>query len=176
MTPCFFLFWCFKPSLYLPLHFEEMIFPLVLRMCLLPLQKSKKLLAMKEEGNMAFRQGRMEEAHHLYSEALTVDPLNTLTNAKLHCNRALVGSKVNHRASAQSEREHLFFLSSLPSTSFCPLYIYLSLTHPFFILPLLLSFSLPSPSVLSLTFTPLNRALSRRSFSAITLLHSSNSG
>ena len=154
-------------------------------MCLLPLQKSKKLLAMKEEGNMAFRQGRMEEAHHLYSEALTVDPLNTLTNAKLHCNRALVGSKVNHRASAQSEREHLFFLSSLPSTSFCPLSIYLSLTHPFFILPLLFSFSLPSTSLppFSLhplshvnSLIPLNRALSRRSFSAITLLHSSNSG
>jgi DnaJ family protein C protein 7 len=60
----------------------------------LAMKKSKKLLAMKEEGNMAFRQGRMEEAHHLYSEALTVDPLNTLTNAKLHCNRALVGSKI----------------------------------------------------------------------------------
>jgi DnaJ family protein C protein 7 len=61
----------------------------------LAMKKSKKLLAMKEMGNMAYRQGHMEEAYHLYSEALTVDPLNTLTNAKLHCNRALVGSKID---------------------------------------------------------------------------------
>ena len=117
-------------------------------MCLLPLQKSKKLLAMKEEGNMAFRQGRMEEAHHLYSEALTVDPLNTLTNAKLHCNRALVGSKVNHSLCTEREREHVissfhFFLST----------VYLSLSHtsllhsptPSLLLP---PFSLRPPSLL----------------------------
>ena len=43
---------------------------------------------------MAYREGRLQEAHTLYSEALSVDPLNTHTNAKLYCNRALVGSKV----------------------------------------------------------------------------------
>ena len=59
------------------------------------LQKSKQLLARKEEGNMAYRQGKMEEAYLLYSEALEIDHLNILTNAKLYCNRALVGSKVN---------------------------------------------------------------------------------
>jgi tetratricopeptide (TPR) repeat protein len=114
----------------------------------LAMKKSKKLLAMKEEGNMAFRQGRMEEAHHLYSEALTVDPLNTLTNAKLHCNRALVGSKVNHSLCTEREREHVissfhFFLST----------VYLSLSHtsllhsptPSLLLP---PFSLRPPSLL----------------------------
>lgn len=45
---------------------------------------------------MAYREGRLQEAHTLYSEALSVDPLNTYTNAKLYCNRALVGSKVSY--------------------------------------------------------------------------------
>lgn len=43
---------------------------------------------------MLFRQGNHQEAYKVYSEALDIDPLNTLTNAKLYCNRALVGSKV----------------------------------------------------------------------------------
>ena len=58
-------------------------------------QKSKQLLAKKEEGNTAFKLGRMEEAYRLYTEALDIDHLNTFTNAKLYCNRALVGSKVS---------------------------------------------------------------------------------
>ena len=62
--------------------------------CVCHLQKSKKLLARKEEGNAAFHQGKVQEAYDLYTEALTIDPLNILTNAKLYCNRALVGSKV----------------------------------------------------------------------------------
>ena len=58
-------------------------------------QKSKRLLAKKEEGNTAYKQGHLKEAYDLYTEALDVDHLNMFTNAKLYCNRALVGSKVS---------------------------------------------------------------------------------
>lgn len=58
------------------------------------MQRSKSLLAKKEEGNTAFRQGEMKLAYDIYTEALDIDHLNTYTNAKLYCNRALVGSKV----------------------------------------------------------------------------------
>ena len=58
-------------------------------------QKSKLLQAKKEEGNRAFRSGDNHRAYDIYSEALIIDPLNTFTNAKLYCNRALVGSKVS---------------------------------------------------------------------------------
>lgn len=36
----------------------------------------------------------MKVAYDLYTEALDIDHLNTYTNSKLYCNRALVGSKV----------------------------------------------------------------------------------
>ena len=38
----------------------------------------------------AFKEAR----YPLYTEALTVDPLNITTNAKLYCNRATVNSKL----------------------------------------------------------------------------------
>ncbi|XP_016122206.1 dnaJ homolog subfamily C member 7-like, partial [Sinocyclocheilus grahami] len=56
---------------------------------------AKALKAKKEEGNKAFKEGSFEEAYGLYSEALTIDPNNIKTNAKLYCNRATVGSKLN---------------------------------------------------------------------------------
>ena len=49
---------------------------------------------MKEAGNTAFKAGQHQQAYDLYSEALTIDPFNKITNAKLFCNRALVESKV----------------------------------------------------------------------------------
>ena len=58
-------------------------------------QRSKLLLRKKEEGNTLFREGSHKEAYEVYTEALEVDPLNVFTNAKLYCNRALVGSKVS---------------------------------------------------------------------------------
>lgn len=60
-----------------------------------PIQKSKRLLTKKEEGNRAYRLGDMVAAYGLYTEALGIDKLNKYTNAKLYCNRALVGSKVS---------------------------------------------------------------------------------
>ena len=58
------------------------------------LQKVKKLSRMKEEGNEAFKVGAFEKAYDLYSEALTIDPHNKVTNAKIFCNRANAGGKV----------------------------------------------------------------------------------
>lgn len=60
-------------------------------------QRSKNLLAMKDRGNSAFRNGLYQEAYDIYSEALLIDPLNKSTNAKLYCNRALMASKVRNR-------------------------------------------------------------------------------
>lgn len=57
-------------------------------------QNAKALKAKKEEGNKAFKDGNFEAAYDLYSDALTIDPNNIKTNAKLYCNRATVGSKV----------------------------------------------------------------------------------
>ena len=49
---------------------------------------------MKQEGNEFFSQGKYQEAYDIYTEALTIDPRNKSTNAKLYYNRAVVGSKV----------------------------------------------------------------------------------
>lgn len=57
-------------------------------------QKSKQLVNKKEEGNLAFKAGQYQQAYELYSEGLSIDEYNKITNAKLHCNRALVESKV----------------------------------------------------------------------------------
>jgi len=58
------------------------------------LQKSKQLVIKKEEGNNAFKAGQYQQACELYTEGLSIDKYNKITNAKLHCNRALVESKV----------------------------------------------------------------------------------
>uniref|UniRef100_F6UAP7 J domain-containing protein n=2 Tax=Ciona intestinalis TaxID=7719 RepID=F6UAP7_CIOIN len=60
----------------------------------LNLKKCKLLASKKAEGNEAFKASKFEEAYTVYSEALEVDPKNRKTNAKLHCNRALVESKI----------------------------------------------------------------------------------
>uniref|UniRef100_A0AAY4C5E2 J domain-containing protein n=1 Tax=Denticeps clupeoides TaxID=299321 RepID=A0AAY4C5E2_9TELE len=51
-------------------------------------RNAKALKAKKEEGNRAFKEGNFEEAYSLYTDALTIDPNNIKTNAKLYCNRA----------------------------------------------------------------------------------------
>ncbi|KAI8501549.1 DnaJ sub C member 7 [Branchiostoma belcheri] len=53
-----------------------------------------KLAARKEEGNVAFKSGEYQKAYDLYTEALTIDPENKLTNAKLYNNRAAVCVKL----------------------------------------------------------------------------------
>uniref|UniRef100_A0A8C8GWW4 DnaJ homolog subfamily C member 7 n=1 Tax=Oncorhynchus tshawytscha TaxID=74940 RepID=A0A8C8GWW4_ONCTS len=56
-------------------------------------RNAKALKAKKEDGNKAFKDGNYDAAYELYSEALTIDPNNIKTNAKLFCNRGTVGSK-----------------------------------------------------------------------------------
>ena len=48
----------------------------------------------KEEGNDAFRSGRLQEAYDIYTEALSIDDQNDATNSKLYNNRGTVCSKV----------------------------------------------------------------------------------
>ncbi|XP_036405053.1 dnaJ homolog subfamily C member 7-like isoform X1 [Megalops cyprinoides] len=57
-------------------------------------RNAKALKAKKEEGNKAFKDGNYEAAYELYTEALTIDPNNIKTNAKLYCNRGTVGIKL----------------------------------------------------------------------------------
>ena len=61
-------------------------------------QKARVLKQKKEEGNEAFKSGKLSEAHKLYSEALEIDPCNKFTNAKLYFNRATVAAKVGMRS------------------------------------------------------------------------------
>ena len=58
-------------------------------------QKARVLKQKKEEGNEAFKSGKLNEAYTLYSEALEIDPCNKFTNAKLYFNRATVAAKVS---------------------------------------------------------------------------------
>uniref|UniRef100_A0A3B4DDW7 J domain-containing protein n=1 Tax=Pygocentrus nattereri TaxID=42514 RepID=A0A3B4DDW7_PYGNA len=58
-------------------------------------RNAKALKAKKEEGNNAFKDRDYDAAYQLYTEALTIDPNNIKTNAKLYCNRATAGAKLN---------------------------------------------------------------------------------
>ncbi|XP_032831508.2 dnaJ homolog subfamily C member 7 isoform X1 [Petromyzon marinus] len=69
-------------------------------MARLTCKNARLLKQRKEEGNRAFKEGRLEEACQLYSQALTIDPNNRLTNAKLYCNRATVGIKLRRMEQA----------------------------------------------------------------------------
>lgn len=53
-------------------------------------RRAKLLKTKKEEGNDAFKAGRYQEAHELYTATLIIDPNNKLTNAKVYFNRAVV--------------------------------------------------------------------------------------
>ncbi|XP_046888503.1 dnaJ homolog subfamily C member 7-like [Hypomesus transpacificus] len=59
-------------------------------------RNAKALKAKKEEGNKAFKECSYEAAFKLYTEALTIDPNNIKTNAKLYCNRGTVGAKLKN--------------------------------------------------------------------------------
>ncbi|XP_067934416.1 dnaJ homolog subfamily C member 7-like isoform X1 [Watersipora subatra] len=59
-------------------------------------KKSKCLIQKKEEGNAAFKSGDHQKAYELYTDALSIDPYNKLTNAKLYCNRATTSTKLQN--------------------------------------------------------------------------------
>lgn len=64
----------------------------------------QKLDRTKEEGNAAFKAGRLRQAVDLYSQALEVDPLNKGTNSKIFCNRAQTLIKVCVKVPALEQR------------------------------------------------------------------------
>ncbi|KAK2720662.1 dnaJ homolog subfamily C member 7-like [Artemia franciscana] len=63
-------------------------------------KKAKQLMTKKEEGNVAFKQGKLKEALTIYTETLAIDPVNKLTNSKVYYNRALVNSKLGNHSLA----------------------------------------------------------------------------
>ncbi|KAL1600499.1 hypothetical protein SLS60_006885 [Paraconiothyrium brasiliense] len=58
------------------------------------LRMVQKLERTKEEGNTAFKSGRIQEAVDTYTKALEIDPSNKQTNSKILQNRALCYSKL----------------------------------------------------------------------------------
>ncbi|XP_048269230.1 dnaJ homolog subfamily C member 7 isoform X2 [Bombus affinis] len=58
-------------------------------------KRAKNLKKKKEEGNAAYEMEQYLKAYQLYTEALTIDPQNIVTNAKLHFNKAMVAAKLN---------------------------------------------------------------------------------
>eukprot|EP00055_Hartaetosiga_balthica_P006368 m.19868 g.19868 ORF g.19868 m.19868 type:complete len:495 (+) comp5181_c0_seq1:69-1553(+) len=57
-------------------------------------KSTKQLLREKERGNEAFKSGKLEEAIHIYTEALQLNPDCDIFNAKIHFNLALTKSKL----------------------------------------------------------------------------------
>ncbi|KAF5305683.1 hypothetical protein FQA39_LY09172, partial [Lamprigera yunnana] len=57
-------------------------------------KRAKLLKKTKDDGNEAYKLCKFQEAINLYSEALTIDPLNKKTNAKLYFNRATVMARL----------------------------------------------------------------------------------
>uniref|UniRef100_A0A8C7NLQ3 DnaJ (Hsp40) homolog, subfamily C, member 7 n=1 Tax=Oncorhynchus mykiss TaxID=8022 RepID=A0A8C7NLQ3_ONCMY len=82
------------PSFCKSLLTTHLKFAEVAKCSLFSIQNAKALKAKKEDGNKAFKDGNYDAAYELYSEALTIDPNNIKTNAKLFCNRGTVGSKL----------------------------------------------------------------------------------
>ena len=58
------------------------------------LRMVQKLDRTKEDGNIAFKGGKLDEAVRLYGMALEVDPTNRFTNSRILQNRALASIKV----------------------------------------------------------------------------------
>ena len=70
------------------------------------LRKVQKIDKLKEEGNVAFKAGRLQEAIEIYSAALDVDPANKCTNSRLLHNRALAAVKVSQSWTAFDHATH----------------------------------------------------------------------
>ncbi|KAL6447496.1 hypothetical protein ACFW04_000011 [Cataglyphis niger] len=66
-------------------------------------KRAKCLKKKKEEGNAAFKREQYQEAYNLYNEALTIDPHNIMTNAKLHFNKATVAAKLGRLSESITE-------------------------------------------------------------------------
>ncbi|KAL0102585.1 hypothetical protein PUN28_018113 [Cardiocondyla obscurior] len=66
-------------------------------------KRAKCLKKKKEEGNAAFKREQFQEAYDLYNEALTIDPHNIMTNAKLHFNKATAAAKLGKLTESVAE-------------------------------------------------------------------------
>ena len=66
------------------------------------LRMVQKLDRMKEEGNLAFKAGKYQDAVNTYQRALEVDPLNKGTNSKILQNKAMALIKVRAFAKPSS--------------------------------------------------------------------------
>lgn len=50
--------------------------------------KAESLKVKKQNGDLLFKARQIHQARRIYTEALEIDPLNEIFNAKLHFNRA----------------------------------------------------------------------------------------
>ncbi|XP_014211141.1 dnaJ homolog subfamily C member 7 [Copidosoma floridanum] len=66
-------------------------------------KRAKLLKQKKDQGNVAFKADKYQEAYNLYTEALLIDPQNKKTNAKLHFNKATVAAKLRKYQESISE-------------------------------------------------------------------------
>ncbi|KAJ8675890.1 hypothetical protein QAD02_011676 [Eretmocerus hayati] len=66
-------------------------------------KRAKLLKQKKDDGNVAFKADKYQEAYNLYTEALLVDPMNKKANAKLHFNKATVAAKLKKFKESLSE-------------------------------------------------------------------------
>ncbi|CAL7942627.1 unnamed protein product [Xylocopa violacea] len=66
-------------------------------------KRAKSLRKKKEEGNAAYKMELYQKAHKLYTEALAIDPQNTVTNAKLHFNKAMAAVKLGQLKESVTE-------------------------------------------------------------------------
>lgn len=85
--------------------------------------KARTLLKMaramdkkKEEGNVAFKTGRLDEAYEAYTAALEIDPENAHMNSRLYSNRAAVLQKVCLKGGVFCFYQHYYILSKKNST------------------------------------------------------------
>ncbi|KAF2718260.1 TPR-like protein [Polychaeton citri CBS 116435] len=76
------------------------------------LRMVQKLDRMKEEGNTHFKSGRYQKAVDVYTEALSVDPLNKGTNSKILNNRAMCYSRLKDWPTAIKDCDQAIKLDS----------------------------------------------------------------
>lgn len=67
------------------------------------LKKARQCEDIKEQGNVAIKEGRFDDAIALYTKAVEVDPCNTKLCAVLYANRALAHNKKKDTAKALAD-------------------------------------------------------------------------
>lgn len=65
-----------------------------------------------------FKSYNYEGAYKLYTEALSIDPNNIKTNAKLYCNRATAGAKVSDQINIDTQFQNARMIFKLLIVTF----------------------------------------------------------